>query len=121
MSLGCFKKRIIESITKEIIRGIVQEVDAEIQISPDLTLEGALRLVNKRRGVFAPSEEAEEDIKDWGVLFGIMVLKAYRWKRAFDPDSASIEHTTLVVEIARDYINMVSSKTKDDFKKLLDE
>ena len=121
MSLGWFKKRIIESTIKEIVRGILRDVFVTLQAKPGLTWEEALRLVNKRRGVFAPSEEAEETIKDWGVLFGIMVLKAYRWKRAFDPDSASIEHVTLVAKIAFDYVNMALSKTKEDLEKLLNK
>ncbi len=116
MSLGWFKKLIIESTTKDIISGIVQEVDATLRISPGLTLEEALRLVNKRRPIRISEEENIST--DLHSLFAMMVFKAYRYKRAFDQDAYSQEHTELVLKIAYDYMNMVVSKTKDDYESL---
>lgn len=119
MSIGWFKKWRIESTTKEIIRGIIQEVETILRNNPGLTLEESLRLVDKQRNMFFPDEE---NIKsDLYSLFGMMVYKAYRCNRASDMDSCGQEHAKLVLQIAYDYLNMVCSKTSSDFKKLESE
>ena len=117
MSLGWFKRLRIESTTKDIISGIVQEVDATLQINPGSTLEEALRLVDKKRPIRFPGEENIST--DLHSLFTMMVLKAYRYKRAFDRDASSEEDIELVLKIAYDYMNMVLSKTKDDYENLM--
>lgn len=116
MSLGWFKKRIIESTTKNIIKGIVQKVDATLRINPDFTLEEALRIVDKNRGIFFPDEESfTTDLQN---LFIMMVWKAYRYERASDRDASSKEHAEIVIGIANDYMSMLISKTKNDYENL---
>lgn len=116
MSIGWLKKWRIESATKEIIRGIIQEVEIILRNNPGLTLEESLKLVDKQRNLFFPDEK---DIKtDLYSLFGMIVYKAYRCKRASDMDSCGQEHAKLVLQIAYDYLNEVTSKTNDDFEKL---
>lgn len=114
MSLGWFKKLTIENTTKNIISGIVQEVDETLRINPGLTLEEALRLVDKKRGIFYLNEEKLKT--DLYSPFTMMVMKAYRYKRAFDRDASSEEHTKLVIKNAYDYMNMIIAKSKDDYR-----
>ena len=114
MSLGWFKKLTIESTTKNIISGIVQEVDATLRINPDLTLEEALRLVDKERRILLPGEEKIK--ADLQSVFAMMVIKAYRYKRALDRDASGEEHTKLVLKIAYDYMNAITAKSKDDYR-----
>jgi hypothetical protein len=80
-------------------------------------LEEALRLVDKKRPIRLPGEENIST--DLHSLFAMMVLKAYRYKRAFDRDTSSEENSELVLKIACDYMNMVLSKTKDDYENLM--
>jgi cytochrome c-type biogenesis protein CcmH/NrfG len=113
---GSLKKASIEATTKKLIQGIVTEAEVTLRINPRLSLIEALNEVNNKRSTHFPDEE--NITTDLYSLFSIMVWKAYLYERAYDPESPSREHQAIVTKIAHDYIDMVLSKTKDDFEAL---
>ncbi len=57
MSLGLLKRFIIEKNTKKVISKIMRNVDQTLQANPRLTVEESLGIIDKKKGIFFPSEQ----------------------------------------------------------------
>ena len=103
MSLGLFKRLIIEKTTKKIISKIMRNVNRTLQANPRLTVEESLSIIDKKKGIFFPSEPIPPtDLKS---LFTMIVWKSYQYECSRDPAAASPEHREIVVKMVNDYLN----------------
>jgi hypothetical protein len=103
MSLGLFKRLIIEKNTKKVISKIMRNVDRTLQANPRLTVEESLSIIDKKKGIFSPSEQLPStDLKS---LFTMIVWKSYQHECSRDHSAASPEHREIVVKIVNDYLN----------------
>ena len=103
MSLGLFKRLIIEKNTKKVISKIMRNVDQTLQANPRLTVEESLSIIDKKKGIFFPSEQIPPtDLKS---LFTMIVWKSYQYECSRDPAAASPEHREIVVKMVNDYLN----------------
>lgn len=103
MSLGRFEKKAIEISVKKATDKIIRTVDQTIEKNPALTMEEALRIVEKKQGVFFPAEQSDDgDLKS---LFTRIVWKAYRSAHLQDPDASSPERREFVSGLVQRYLN----------------
>jgi hypothetical protein len=103
MSPGLFNRLIIEKNTKKVISKIMRNVDQTLQANPRLTVEESLGIIDKKRGIFIPSEPpASTDLKS---LFTMIVWKSYQYEYFRDPAAASPEHREIVVKMVNDYLS----------------
>ncbi|PKN97835.1 MAG: hypothetical protein CVU43_16915 [Chloroflexi bacterium HGW-Chloroflexi-5] len=103
MSLGLFKRLIIEKNTKKVISKIMRNVNQTLQANPRLTVEESLSIIDKKKGIFFPSEQLPPtDLKS---LFTMIVWKSYQYECSRDPAAASPEHREIVVKMVNDYLN----------------
>lgn len=103
MSVGWFKRLMIDHTTKKIIDETIMNIDHILQDNPHLMLEEALKVIDKKRCIFFPGEQDHPlDLKS---LFAAIVWKAYRYKRFSDPMAASPEHRGVVFQTVHHYLN----------------
>lgn len=103
MSLGLFKRFIIEKNTKKVISKIMRNVDQTLQANPRLTVEESLGIIDKKKGIFFPSEQLPStDLKS---LFTMIVWRSYQYECSRDHSEASPEHREIVVKTVNDYLN----------------
>jgi len=117
MSLGWFEKKSVEKTVKKVIDRIVRNVDQTIGKNPGLTMEEALKIVDRKQGVFFPGETS--DAKDLKSLFALIVWKGYRNIRISDPKSSSREHREFVRQMVCDYLNDQNSASQPRYRKIL--
>lgn len=103
MSVGWCKRLMIEHITRKIIDETLINVDRALQDNPHLTIEEALKVIDKKRCIFFPGEQDHpSDLKS---LFSVIVWKAYRYRRFSDPVAASLDHRHVVFQTVYRHLN----------------
>jgi len=103
MPLGWYKKKAVEKSVKKVIARIIHSVDQTIEKNPGLTMEEALKIVDKKQGVFFPAEPSDSgDLKS---LFTIIVWKSYRSAHLQDPGASSPERREFVTVLVQRYLN----------------
>lgn len=103
MSVGWLGRLMIEHTTKQMINETIVNIDRILQDNPHLTMEEALKVIDKKRCIFFPGEE--EKPSDLKSLFMTIVWKSYRYKRFSDPRAASPEHRDVVFKTVHHYLN----------------
>jgi len=117
MSLGWFERNTVEKTVKKVIGRIMRNVDQTIEKNPGLKMEEALKIVDRKQGVFFPGEKS--DTKDLKSLFTLIVWKGYRNLRLSNPRASSREHRELVYSIVHDYLHNQESAPQPRYKKIL--
>lgn len=117
MALGWFEKNAVEKTVKKVINRIMRNVDQTIEKNPGLKMEEALKIVDRKQGVFFPGEKS--DTKDLKSLFALIVWKGYRNVRLSDPKASSREHRELVYSMVYDYLHNQESAPRPRYIKIL--
>lgn len=117
MPLGRLKKAAIKRTTKKAIKEVMESVDRTLQRHPDLSVEDALRMIDRKKGIFFPDEQiAAMDLKS---LFTLIIWKSYRYAHLSDPDASSSERREFVAGLVHDYLSDDKVDKKFKYKKVL--
>lgn len=117
MSLGWLKTAATERTIKKIIKKIIHSLDQTMQKDSGLSVEEALKIIDKKQGVFFPADQTvETDLKS---QFTMVVWKAYRNARLSDPDASSPDHRELVAKLVHHYLNDENANKTPGYKKVL--
>ena len=117
MSLRWFEKNAVEKTAKKVIDRIMRNVDQTMKKNPGLTVEEALKIVDRQQGVFFPADKI--DTKDLKSLFALIVWKGYRNITLSDPDASSEERRKYVSRIVDEYLKDQNSTTQAGYKKIV--
>ncbi len=116
-SMGWFEKKALERSVERAIAAVVRNVERTIEKNPGLSMEEALKIVDKKQSVFFPGEQHDGD--DLKSLFAGMVWKSYKRAHLQNPEASSPEHREMVFDLVRRYLGAGGRNQKAGFVKIV--